>query len=108
MADTRIVDPLGRTIVLHEHTWMQHILKTHPDLATGRLRVHQTLRSPAVICYSRSVTTCRLYYDDLDGAGFRICVVADVLAGLVKTAYRARKIKAGGIEWPASTPSKAT
>jgi hypothetical protein len=36
MTDTRITDPLGRQITLHDRTWYGHILKVHPELADCR------------------------------------------------------------------------
>src|SRR5690242_8630948 len=36
VADTRITDPLGRTVVLHGHTWFGHVVKQHPEMRPYR------------------------------------------------------------------------
>jgi|SRR5437667_1502964 len=101
MADSKIEDPLGRSIRLTNATWFGHILKGHPDLALQRLRVEYTVRQPREIQISTYDDNCRIYYSEPNKAGRMIVVVADVVAGVVKTSYTALKKKKGHIEWKA-------
>ena len=95
-----ITDPLGRRIELHDWTWWGHIVKGHPEMRQLRAQVEQTIASPVAIHFSSSDPDCRLYYGPSPASGLMICVVADVAAGLVKTAYLAKSVKPGGQEWP--------
>jgi hypothetical protein len=106
--DATITDPLGRIITLHDRTWFDHILKGHFDLSSDRLKAEAALSDPTEIQFSTSDADCRLYYGMASSTGRMVVVVADVAAGIVKTAYAAKKRKKGAIEWSAtSTPSKA-
>jgi|SRR5882724_2082343 len=102
MPDSTIQDPLGRTIRLTNATWFGHILKGHPDLALQRLRVEHAVRQPMEIQISTYDDNCRVYYSQPNKAGRMIVVVADVVAGIAKTAYAAIKKKKGRVEWKAS------
>ena len=99
MADTTLTDPLGRKIVLHDHTWHGHIVKGHPEMMAHRLLVEQAIRSPDQIRLSNSDLDCRLYYGPGPRDGVIIMVVADVLLGIVKTAHLAKKASGGALEW---------
>ena len=98
MADATLTDPLGRTVVLHDRTWFGHIIKGHPDVRPARILAERAILTPSEIRYSFSDPECRLYYGDADSRGIMMVVVADIRAGVVKTAYRARKMK-GMLEW---------
>ena len=98
MADTALIDPLGRTITLHDHTWFGHILKGHPDLAGDRALVECAVTSTATIHFSKADVDCRVYYGLGATTGLMTAVVADIVGGFVKTAYRTRTAK-GTIEW---------
>jgi len=104
MADTKITDPLGRVIVLHDRTWYGHIVRGHPEVAQSRKCVETAVQDPIEIRKSLSDPNCRLFY----GAGGRkdviIMVVVDVAQGLVKTAHFAEKISKGEVEWSKPTP----
>jgi hypothetical protein len=99
VADRQLIDPLRRAIVLHDHTWYGHIIKGHPEVAAQRAQVEQAISNPEAIQFSASDPDCRIYYGAPSSAGIRFAVVADVVAGVVKTAYRARRKKVGGMEW---------
>jgi hypothetical protein len=60
--------------------------------------VTAAIRNPAEIRTSASSGNCRVYYSAPGRAGIMIAVVADVVLGVVKTAYRTKKMK-GAIEW---------
>ena len=98
MADVTLIDPLGRSITLHDHTWFGHIIKGHPEMKTRRPDVEKAIQSPDQICYSNSAVECRLYFAPDRSAVMFIAVVADVVQGLVKTAYLAKAPK-GLVEW---------
>ena len=98
MADRSLTDPLGRTLTLHDSGWFGHVLKRHPEMRPHRTLVEQAVRSPMRICFSTSDPDCRLYYGPGPRGGIMVCVVADVVAGLVKTAYLASRQK-GAVEW---------
>ena len=97
MPDTTVIDPLGRSITLHDHTWFGHIIKGHPELRGDRALVDQAIRSPSTIRFSAADVNCRVYYGS-GPAGLLLAVVADVVGGFVKTAYRTRAAK-GVVEW---------
>ena len=97
MPDVALIDPLGREIILHDHTWFGHILKGHPDMRPFRSLVENAIRQPLRICYSMSSVDCRVYFG-ATATSLLIAVVADVDKGFVKTAYRARQMK-GQVEW---------
>ena len=110
MADTVLLDPLGRSIVLSDATWYGHILKGHPDMAGARPHAEQTVGSPEAIHLSASDGECRLYYSppgQPTGPARMICVVANIQQGFVKTAYFCKRIKPGAREWPLQKPSRA-
>ena len=98
MADTPLVDPLGRTIVLHDHTWFGHIVKRHPDMRSLRTYVETAIIAPTRICFSTSDPDCRVYYGPGPTQGILVAVVGDVVGGYVRTAYRTTRIK-GTPEW---------
>jgi hypothetical protein len=102
MSDSTIEDPLGRSIRLTNATWFGHIVKGHPDMSLQRLTVEHTVRRPLEIQLSTYDPDCRVYYSHPNKAGQMIVVVADVVTGIVKTAYEAIKKKKGTIEWKAS------
>lgn len=99
MADAHLVDPLGRTIVLHDRTWYGHIVKGHPNVSKHRVLAESAVRAANEIRFSRSDADCRLYYGSGPRPGLQMVVVADVLVGVVKTAYLSRRVSGGDIEW---------
>lgn len=99
MPDVTLTDPLGRAITLHAHTWYGHIIKGHPEVAGHRALVEGAVTAPHEIRYSTSDPDCRVYYGSGPSPGLLVAVVADVVAGFVKTAYLANRMK-GVPEWP--------
>ncbi len=99
MADAKLKDPLGRGIVLHDHTWHGHIVKCHREVKDQRSLVEQAIRSPDQIRHSNSDPDCRLYYAPGPRAAVIMMVVADVSLGIVKTPHLARKATGGASEW---------
>jgi hypothetical protein len=99
MADTVLIDPLGRLIVLQDRTWHGHIIQGHPEVAQHRDLVELAILQPDEIRSSRSDGDCRLYYGPGPRPAVRIMVVADVVAGVVKTAHLARRVTGGATEW---------
>ena len=99
MPSATIVDPLGRQITLHDHTWFGHILKGHPDMNGYRQEAERTVARPLEIQISTSDADCRVYYGQPSAKGIMVAVVADVVIGIVKTAYLTNKKKNGVIEW---------
>lgn len=99
MADATLTDPLGRAIVLHDHTWHGHIVKFHPEVKHHRSLVEQAVHSPDQIRQSKSDPDCRLYYGPGPRAGVIMMVVAEVSLGIVKTAHLAKKATGGALEW---------
>jgi hypothetical protein len=98
MADTILIDLLGRSITLHDHTWFGHVLKGHPEMHNRRADVEGAITQPQWICYSTSAFDCRVYYAPDASTGLLIAAVANVVHGYVKTAYLARSTK-GTVEW---------
>jgi hypothetical protein len=74
-------------------------VKGHPEVRAERRRAEDAVRNPNEICFSTSDPDCRLYYGAGSSAGLMMAVVADVVAGFVKTVYRTNKTK-GVREWP--------
>ena len=104
MSDSLLVDPLGRTITLHDRTWFGHILKAHPEIAAARTMVESVIRAPREIRFSRSGKNSRLYFGSGASESNIMMVVVDISLGLVKTAHRARKITGGEVEWSRLNP----
>jgi len=104
MADANLTDPLGRSITLDDGAWFGHVLKRHPEMQRYRLAAKQAIMSPDMICASKSDPDCRVYFARLSRR-LLVAVVADVVAGCVRTAYTTKKVK-GDVEWtpPPSTP----
>src|SRR5689334_14696677 len=100
MPDETLLDPLGRSIVLHDHTWFRHILAAHPEMAGFRGFVTAAVEYPWEVRRSHSDPSCRLYFGPGPRRGTITKVVADVDLGLVKTAHFARIISGGDLEWP--------
>jgi hypothetical protein len=103
MADTTYNDPLGRPITLHDHTWHGHIAKRHPDVRTLRQVIERAIRNPLQISFSTSDPDCRVYYGRGLTSDIMVAAVADVVAGVVKTAYRTTRMK-GVVEWSPPKP----
>jgi hypothetical protein len=99
MADSVLVDPLGRILRLDEATWTRHIIKGHPDVSRYRTLVEAAVQTPEEFRFSRSSEDCRLYYGEGPRKGLWLCVVGDTVAGIVKTVYLTRR-PVGDIEWP--------
>jgi hypothetical protein len=60
MADTQLVDPLGRSIVRCDFTWFGHILKGHPEMRVERSRTERAISAPREFRFSSSDVDCRL------------------------------------------------
>ena len=99
MTDVRVVDPLGRAIVLHDRTWFGHILKAHPEMDGHKALAEAALAAPDEIRHSRSDPNVRIYFGPGPRSEIMMMVVADVALGLVKTAHFARRVSAGAQEW---------
>ena len=104
MADSILLDPLGREIVLHDRTWYGHIVKVHPDISDFRRIAEQAVSQPVEIRHSSSDGDCRIYYGSGPRPGLMMAVVADVTVCVVKTAHLAKKITGGGAEWSSPIP----
>lgn len=100
MSDSICTDPLGRDIELSDATWYGHLVRNHREMTRLRAEVDRTVASPVEIRFSASDPDCRLYYGPSPRAGFMICVVVDVVGKFVKTAYLAKRVKQGAVEWP--------
>ena len=98
MPDKTLVDLLGRSLVLHDHTWFGHISKRHPDMRLLRSRAESAVTHPLRICFSASDPQCRIYYGVTATPGIMVAVIGDVAGGFIRTAYRTGKIK-GTPEW---------
>jgi hypothetical protein len=85
--------------MLHDRTWMGHILKAHPDMASNRTLVEDAVPHPYEIRQSRSDDDCRLYFGPGPRLGVIMMVVVDVARGLVKTAHLAKRVSGGPLEW---------
>jgi hypothetical protein len=104
MADSALLDPLGRRIVLADATWYGHILRRHPDLRAHRRFVEQVVAAPDVIRVSQSDADCRLYYCPGPRPGVSMSVVANVVVGQVLTAHPVKKVSGGAVEWSRPNP----
>lgn len=102
MGDTILRDPLGRRVVLHDHTWHGHILQRHPEMRSNHLLVQLAVNDPIEIRYSDADPDCRLYFGDGPRLDTMIVVVADLLRGIVMTAHLVKAAK-GAIEWSRPT-----
>lgn len=99
MADTTLVDPLGRTFVLADRIWQRHIIIGHPDVGAHRHLVEQAVTSLLCIRTSSSSTDCRKCFGTGPRSSVFIAVVVDVSLGIVKTAYLSKPMTSGDLEW---------
>ena len=105
MPSSSLIDPLGRTIILHASTWSIHIVQGHPDLSDLRHLVESAIVNPFIITHSRSDLACRLYHGPGPRRSVTIRVAVDVVRGLVKTAHIIRKVSATEtVKWSLQTP----
>ena len=98
MSDSKLQDPLGRLITLHDHTWYGHIIKGHPEVRAHRRLAEDSIKSPQEIRVSPADPDCRIYYGAGPRAGILMVTVVDLALSLVRTAYLAKKAK-GAVEW---------
>jgi hypothetical protein len=105
MGDSILKDPLGRSIRLHEQTWVLHIIRRHPEMALHRESVENAITAPLEIRMTPADLDCRLYFGEAPRKGILVLVAADVVRRLVKTAHFVRAMK-GAVEWSRPTPSK--
>lgn len=103
MATVTLVDPLGRSLVLHKHTWYGHILPGHPEMRSYRTLVEKSVTDPIEIRISPADADCRLYYGIGPRPGIMVAVVGDIIKGFVKTAHIVKTTK-GALEWSRPTP----
>ena len=100
MADTTLIDPLGRTCILHDHTWNGHILTSHPDMNGGREFVENAVRFPISIWISEKSPDVRIYYAREPTVGFLFAVKVHIRKGAVLTAHIIDRQKGVTREWP--------
>jgi hypothetical protein len=100
MADTSLVDPLGRAIVFADHTWERHILVAHPDMDGGREFVEKAVTSPRAIWTSSSDVNVRIYYGNGPSPYLLVAVKANIVKGAVLTAHLAKRETGARREWP--------
>ncbi len=106
MADSRLIDPLGRHMTLHDRTWFGHVIKFHPELVEYRDEVEQSIIQPDDIVFSTSDSACRMYHRQSVRRGRIIVTVVDLEGGFVKTAHFVKTARKGRVEWSAQKPSK--
>lgn len=102
--DTTHIDPLGRIIIFRDETWDEHIIARHPEVTAHRDLVGAAIESPIRIEWSTSDPNCRRYYGQGPRPSVMRHVVADVILGLVKTAYLVNRFSRGTEEWSSPTP----
>ena len=91
MADFTTTDPLGNRITQQDTTWFGHIADGHADVLPHRQEVELALQWPSVIKRSVRNPDRRDYVRALQSEpGYQIAVVADIVEGLVVTAFRIR------------------
>ena len=100
MADSPLIDPLGRVVTLADHTWERHILVAHPDMDGGREDVERATTSPRSIWLSGSDTAVRIFYGDGPSPYLLVAVKVNIQTGIVLTAHLAKRETGGRREWP--------
>jgi hypothetical protein len=103
MADRTLRDPLGRSIVLHNHTWFGHIIRRHSELKNHRSLVEQAIQNPLEIRISAADKDVRVYFGPGPRAGIITAVFASLSGAFVKTAHFVKSAK-GEVEWSKPTP----
>ena len=98
-------DPLGRRISLPDHSW-DHILQGHPEVSGHRDLVEAALSNPREIWFSLSHADRRVYSGRGPRPRVMMVVIADVVRGLVVTAYLSNRPGKGVVEWSSPTPWK--
>jgi len=103
MSDRTLRDPLGRSIVLHNHTWYGHITKRHPEMKRHRELVEHAITNASEIRISAADPDVRVYFGAGPRAGIMTAVFATLSGGFVKTAHLLKAAK-GAIEWSKPIP----
>jgi len=103
MPDRTLCDPLGRSLILHNHTWHGHIIKRHPEMRDHRTLVEQAITDPLEIRFSAADADIRVYFGVGPRLGIMTTVFATLSGGFVKTAHLVKTAK-GAIEWSKPTP----
>jgi hypothetical protein len=107
--DERVVGPTGLEVILTEQCWSGHIVAHHPEMASFKARVVETIRAPDAIYQAKRDPSRRAYarkYAHVPGVGneLTLLVFADTGDRYVATsyfaAYRFRPL--GGQIWPSS------
>ena len=99
MSNETLTDPLGRIVTLYDRTWFAHVLRGHPEMRPHRRLATSAVENPIEIRYSMSDDNCRVYYGKGPRDDVMVAVIADVVSGIVKTAYLAKRTSPGGAEW---------
>jgi hypothetical protein len=105
------IDPLGRTVVLYEDTWYDHICVEHPNLRDQIHLVQATIEHPEGIYFDAAYVERESYYRPMWLAKRRTLLKVSVefeapdeydqLVGTVVTAYPTASVKQGeSHRWP--------
>jgi hypothetical protein len=99
MGEWTLVDPLGREVLLSEHTWDRHVLVAHPDMYGGRDFVERAITAPRSIWFNSSDADVRIYYGNGPSPYLIVAIKANIQSGIVLTAHLAKKETGASIEW---------
>lgn len=91
MADAVLIDPEGRTVILADVTWYQHVIKVHRELAGYRDEAECAITDPVAIHRSRNLElhpTGLEYYGETRRRGLYLMVATE--QGIVDGEQRAR------------------
>jgi len=108
VSDEEIRDPTGLVVVLTERRWTEHIIVRHPEMATVRAGVIDTVARPESIHLGRRDPTRRIYVRDwgpVPGVGASLTPLVLVgETGEVGTAYFIAEAfrKLGRQIWPSN------
>jgi len=103
-------DKNNRIFTLTLERW-EHIIERHPEMKEHLLNLGKVLRSPDIVCRSKSVYTTLLYYKKfkrlllkkIDFSNVYIAVLVDISNNQIKTAYPTRKLAKGRKIWERMT-----
>ncbi len=99
-------DKNNRIFTLTLERW-NHIIERHPEMEEHLLNLGKVLRSPDIVCRSKSVYTTLLYHKKFkrlllkktEFLNVYISVIVDTSKNQIKTAYPTRKLAKGRKIW---------
>lgn len=94
----QIKDKFGNSIRLTDERW-KHVVNRHPEIKSYIEKVKTTIKDPEILVSNPYHPYEKYYHHFFPRLKNYIIVILEQQKGFIITAYIARKIKKGKIEW---------